>query len=550
MSISRSNQYLAIFFSISFLFLMVYVYCYPRPDSADDLAGYFIYNDDSVTSFFLMHFADSGCLKIPVPYLDQFSPDITIAFTPRDVAQYDGFLVPKYFLGTFFGIGTSIMLYKDIFLIYTPIFTVLMVFGLFLLTRQIFGKIIALISSIIAFGLPCIIIWGSRFDTIGAVQSTFFLLMGFFYFIKFVDTKENRFCLLFTIFFSVSVYYRYPNAMFIIPFVFYILIIHKDIITKQVILLGVVVPVLILIQVLFLNKELYGDYLTTGYLIASRMIGRTLPGTVLRPDDPVGYITSIFGINLGFMMKYLSNYLIYIMPLISFGSLLGSCQILKHRSKNHARYLLGYSLYLLIVILVFYGSHPTSGIGEFIMSASFIRYLLPLYLLIIPAFAYFLIHLSRTKKYLTFVIIFVLIVGHISFSFSSPAGIIDRFNAVSSSKVFSEFVMNTTQPEGLILTQYTDKSLIPDRNIIVAIFLAPPSNGFDFAKDRFYTLPPDEGKIAYNLSLIANKNIPIYITDEFNEAKLNEQFSTYGYKLDAVDPSTSANRLYKLSKYA
>ena len=533
------KSYPTILLIAGFVFFFIYMLSYPRPESADMLCGHTIYVQDNIGVFFIKNYAETGSMKYPIPYYDLLPSNLTTAFTPRDAAQVDGYIVPKYSLGIFVGIGTLVSINKDILLFITPLFAVLSVISLYILTRKIFGAKIGVITSLLAFTIPPMLVHGSRYCTIGAIPSAFFLLIGFFYFIKLLEKRDSKYYFLSTLFLACSIVYRYPTIIYIFPFLFYILFYNREIMKSKKMLIIIVTIICILVPILILNNGLYGSFLTTGYQTAVILTKKTLPYTGvagITPDNLLMHVGSLLDFNPDFFLRYTEMYLIRLIPLYLLGFIMGLLFVKLNNPTKEVKYYCLYTVYIGLITVLFYGSHITHGLEMYTVMASFIRYSILLYLLMMPLFVIFLQKIANFDRRVVVSLISIFVIICLFNSFTLHRGIIDRHNEYQTNTNFYDSVILNTEPDSIIITRSADKILFPDRQTVTAHYMGVKSNDCDLKNRSFFNRPLDFEVIAHKAAYIANQGITVYVTDidydnlhDFKQVLLKE-----GYTIEAL----------------
>jgi hypothetical protein len=522
---------------MALVFFCIYTFSYPRTSSVDSLYG-FENPEDNLCLLFSKQYAETGSFKIPVPYQGQLPRDIQLAFTPRNCVQYDGYIVPKFFIGSLLCWGVIASIDENILLILTPLTAVFVVLALYITARKFFGEIVALITSTIAFVFPVSLWWGSEILTAGFVP-VFFLPLGLYYLVKLSESQEKKYYFLTSLFFASAILCRYEWIILILPLLIYVMFIKRGIGWNKRSLMVVAMAVFSFVPILLINKNLYGGYFTTGYQVEADII------TEATGVSGLGYF---FGFEPGFISRYIRMYIIEFVPLLTIGFIVGLFAIIK--TKNKGRYLAIYTLWVIVISAVYYGSDVTWGFDTYWVNADFTRHLLPGYLLAMPFLAVMIMKLKRMNKAIGISLLSIFAATCVVTAFAGPNGIADRNNGVLANRGFHDVAIEKTESNSIIIIRNYDKILFPDRDILNATYLAFPNSSKIIPKEkRAWDIPPDMQILAKKAEYIANQGIPIYVTElsssalkTFNQALLQD-----GYTTEALGIS-SLTEVYKIVK--
>lgn len=528
MSINK-KLYPIILLVIGIVFFFIYIMSYPRPVSIDRIN--IIEPGNNLILFFINNHLETGTYKYPIPSYGDLPENITRAFTPRDAAQFNSYLVPKYYLGIFVGYSTIAAINRDILLILTPLITIIAILFFYILTKKFFDEKIGLMASLLAFSIPAIWINGLqifRYD----IVSLFFLILGFFYFIQFSEKRNSKYYILSTIFLVTSILYQYTYIIYILPLVLYYIFLIPEIKRKNSLIIVAGIAAFFLIPILLLNNELYGNFLRTGYQMELINVEEALGSSegsflIFRPD---------------FIIKYISMYLIDFLPLLSFGILIGVSALYRNKYETKIKLYGSYFLYIITLTIVIFGSHSSWGLNEYTANAAFLRYLLPAYLLSLPIFVNQILKLNK-RSAISLFSIFIITCFVTTLTYSE--GIIDNNNKIQLMSKSHDLVTSNTEINSVIITIYSDKYLFPDRKTLTAAYLGATNKNIDTKKFRLWEFPLDYEIIGKKASYLANKNISVYILD-ISDKDLEQPLRKNGYMLQ--DMRIERIYLYKLVK--
>jgi hypothetical protein len=252
-----------------------------------------------------------------------------------------------------------------------------------------------------------------------------------------------------------------------------------------------------------------------------------------------------FGFNLKQSLKMFYYYLPRMFPWLFWLGLFGLMmffQKIAKWKKRHYLYLLGYA-FLSIILVFYYGSwrfNDNPDPNSFTIGNSYVRYWLPLYLGCLPFATMALFKLTRlfkNKKIITSlrITIFLFIAAYsVYFVLSgSEEGLIQsKENQINQRSELAK-VLRLTESNSVIITQYHDKLLFPERKVVVGLF-----NDKSLV-DRYARLAAELPLYYYNFTF-PQKDI-----DYLNEKRLAES----GLQIKPVETVTDSFTLYQLNFY-
>src|SRR5204862_114733 len=130
-----------------------------------------------------------------------------------------------------------------------------------------------------------------------------------------------------------------------------------------------------------LNWRLFGGLLSTGYSDAPSSVSSSPFVSLLQK---IAFFAMPSGFHADKMLLNSERYLLFFAPLI-FG--LALISFFAHKQVQHRAYMILFSL-ITAWILIYYGSGTFWGGDGFTMDASYIRYFLPIYVLVTPLAAW------------------------------------------------------------------------------------------------------------------------------------------------------------------
>ena len=426
---------------------------------------------------------------------------------PRSYRSDLGTIKPVSFLGIILIYGTIASLATYRVLPYlTPLLAAVGIIFYFLLIKEIFGKRNALISVMLAASLPPLIYYSAR-SMFHNVPFVVLLIMSFYFAVTMTKGKKSAFeanpvkfklakflldvyAALAGIFLGLAVITRSAELLWLIPvwLVLWLFNIKKVGLIKLLILLTFFA--FSLLPALYWNQILYGSPWRGGYDEMNQSIsniagaGRALVASGAIKNSLVQIKDNVF--HFGFAPKqsfkmlyfYFASMLYWLFWPAVFGSLLFLKKIKKWQ-RRHFCYLTVYTI-IFFILLFYYGSwdfHDNPDPESHTIGNSYARYWLPIYLGAIPLASFFLIKLSNLfrKKYLIygFRVLIIMVVFFISLKFvllGSAEGLIQSVQKQLASRDDYNKILSLTEPRSVIITQYHDKLLFPERKVIVGLF--------------------------------------------------------------------------------
>ena len=322
------------------------------------------------------------------------------------------------------------------------------------------------------------------------------LIVSTRYFFKLLDTKETRYYILTGLFFSLSLFIRPEYVLLVIPLLI-ILLWNRKRIRKTYAVLAVLSLMVSLGPFFILNNELYGSAMLTGQHL-------------LYNNTQAVPISS-------FSMANLVNNsvnLINLTPILFLCAFLGLLCCIKNRI--HLQYTMFLVTCLLILSMYFLSGRilPTD------IHSSYVRYLLPIYILSLPFISYFIFSLKQRSVII--LIVFVILCVNI---FTVIPAINNNLKSVEGYARLSREVVNATEPDAVIFLDYWDKAIFPERKVGLVREL-PEEN---------------RSEILAGIAIkVSEKMVPTYFLIERNfenyiaQKDLENELELRGYKLKGI----------------
>ncbi|MDD3285219.1 MAG: glycosyltransferase family 39 protein [Patescibacteria group bacterium] len=550
----------------------------------------FLSPDETANYFFAKHYAETGSISV-------FEPSNLIAeeiVHPRSVRSDNGWLKPVSFLGIIlvYGqiaswLGTAVIPYL------TPFFAALGIIFFYAFVRKLFGRQVAMISAFLLASFPVYFFYSAR-SMFHNVLFLVFLLAGAYFLLLSLPPRENNrrkfltwrlsakdgftysFSLLAGLMFGGAIGARSSELLWLGPalFIAWLFYARRLGLTRLVFMLAGLV--LALLPVFYWNQILYSSPFFGGYGEMNRSIaamsqagGNFLQSSVR--GDFSQYRSAIevvlnnifyFGYQPYQSLKMFFYYVLKMFPLLSaftfVGFLIFIYRIIQRPKRGAYLYLLVW-LALSLILVFYYGSwhfNDNPDPRRFTIGNSYTRYWLPMYVLAIPLASLFIVSLSRfiasvswprfdfsfrfrPRRFLS-IGLMALIVGAAVFVnldfvfFGSEEGLATLYHNHFIDKANAQAILGLTEEQAVIVTQYHDKQLFPERRVINALLTNDDVNGSLGKMLRFYPI------YYYNFTF-PEKDL-IYLNERrlpqfgfnINPVVHRGQFTLY--RLDKVEP--------------
>jgi len=480
--------------------------------------------DESSNYNFTKLYAQEGRLSFFEKY-NLLSADI---MHPRSYRSDLGWLKPVSFLGIIiiYGKIASLTTYKVLPYL-TPFFAAIGLIFYFLLIKEVFGRRNALFSTLVAACLPPLVYYSAR-SMFHNVLFVVLLIISLYLAVLSVKKKKDgsdikkinpavgaksltavfsRFKAsaasllpdlmagLSGAFLGLTIITRSSELIWLIPvwLTIWLFNLKKFGLTRLIIFLACLW--FALLPAMYWNKILYQSYWRGGYNemnqsiqnifgAGSEMLKIGSVNAAMIKNDLAQIKNNFFHFgwqpvkSLKTLYFYFAKMFYWIFWPAFFGFLMFLTRIKKWRARHYA-YLI--SLFIAAAILIsYYGSwdfHDNPDPKSRTIGNSYTRYWLPIYLGAIPLAGFFFIKLSGLfkKKYLVsgFRGLIIAVIFFISLKFvlvGSAEGLVQSAGKQLASRQDLKQLLEFTEPRAVIITQYHDKLLFPERKVIVGLF--------------------------------------------------------------------------------
>lgn len=386
---------------------------------------------DEVTNYFFTNlYSQTG----EISYSEDLNEVAFGIIRPRSTVYVNGQVAPVKFIGFPLIGGTVGAILSEATRFLIPLLAIIGALFLYLLVRDLFNEKVALLSFLLLFILPPYWYWSSltMFENVAGCAM---LIISLRYFFKLLNTNDARHYLLSGLFFGTSLFIRPDYILFTVPLLAFLLWNRRQI--KMAYALTVLSFIAALGPFFILNKQLYNSFTFTGSHIRYG-ISRQIPISSFS-------MTNLFENSIN---------LIELTPLLFLSGLLGFIYCLKKRV--HLQYIIFAVMCLLTLSLYFLSGRvlPSN------IHSSYVRYLLPVYLLFLPFISYLI--LSFKSKFISILLIFAILVTSI---YIVVPAIDNNIKHVEGYARLNSQIVDATEPDAIIFLDYWDKAIFPARKV-------------------------------------------------------------------------------------
>lgn len=465
------NNYILMFLVV----ISFFIYSYLSLTSP----AYFVSPDENINYFFSKMYAENGTLS----YKEDLNKHTFGIIHPRHTAYFNDKVVPVGFLGMYVIFGGIGSFQKELLLYITPLLGALGILFFYILIKESFNEIIAILSSIFLLVLPPYWYWSSM-SMINNISAFTFLLIGVLYFFRLLKNMKLSYYILFALFIAASLVIRIDYILLLIP-LFIIFLTYYKRFKVTYLFIAMIIFMIVISPVPFLNKQLYGGYLTTGYQLALNEF---------KHDESDLIPLAVPTFKLEIILQTLTKYYIAFLPIFFLGTILGMIKLTK--SKMHITYVF-YVILLSITTIIYWGSGIFYGLdGYAVMFSSYTRYFLPLYVFSLPFLVSFVFSVSRKTRLISILLCTVLIIHSVNLVLFSPQGFLETKQQKEKYQQLNKDIVDHTEQNSLIITNYWDKVIFPDRRVAVPLFL------------------DNDTKLSDNINELIEMNFSIYIMED------------------------------------
>ncbi|MDI6832193.1 MAG: glycosyltransferase family 39 protein [Actinomycetota bacterium] len=462
--------------------------------------------DENVNLFYTRYVAEHNSVIYTNPVNESLDAGI---IRSRGMTYWEGKLVPNLFFGMYFVYGGFEKIFRllhlppSAVLYLNPLFAVLGVWLLYFLVEEVFDAKVAMVSACLLFALPPYWYWSSLFfsNIPGVVLFLAALLFSF----KALNRERPAWYVLAGLFFGLALFVR-PDLVYLYPSVAVLMIVRWRSLRPGYLALAALAFALSIAPLMLLNRYLYGGFLKTGQHLSLAWKG-TVP--------PAGKKPVYLGENVALLLSAV--------PLCLFS--LGGFLLCLRKRKN-----LEYLLLLPVPIMLFAYFFLTGAPGRFNLTVhnSYVRYFIPVYALLLPLFAIFLLRVVRNRH----LVAAALVVFVALCAVTAYPGVLDTRKGAIDLARKADTIFSQTEEYAVIYVNSLDKILFPRRQVAL----------YNFSEQS-------AENAASTSSRLLDMGLPVYVIVE--RASYTNLFSRimekHGCILSVVDP---AQHLYAVIRAA
>lgn len=427
--------------------------------------------DETANNFFIQVFSENGALAVPASFEGE-QGDIVV---PRSIRVVNGQMVPASFLGLIILYGAVTALFGNSFLyLFGGLIAVFGVLGYYILIREIWGSRIAFYSALCLFFFPGWWYYASLSFYPNVLLLTL-VLWSFVIFIIALRSQKTLYSFLSGILIGFALITRLVAFPWI-AFLWILFLIHyskKKLFSARMIVTWLITILFFMSLLLFIQSELYANPFETGYVLSETTYDKTaiftnLYSRVIQPGWNPRIAVSVF-------FNYIAGLFWFIMIPAIFGVAFFLVPKRKRAIKHY--YYIAATAGVALWLINYYGSWiVTDNItpGAVTLGVSYVRYFLPIYLLLIPLAVYgtykfvillFSRPLLRRFAFVFLLTFYILVTFRLTY-FDKNDSLANVHETLLLNELKKEEVLEKTEENAIIVTYRQDKLFFPDRAVI------------------------------------------------------------------------------------
>lgn len=319
-----------------------------------------------------------------------------------------------------------------------------------------------------------------------------------------------------SLFLALAIVCRPPEIIWLLPIFLLFFYFWRPKVSKISAISSFIIFVAIALWALYLNKQVFGGYLMTGY---SNLQGNNLPSEVSANNDNIISWLFPFGLNIILAIKnYLKYFCLLIWPYSIF-ILLGVWTILRDKNKKIERkYLLAYIIISALLVL-YYGSWNfadplVKNLNT--ISISYVRYFLPIFIMSVPLIVLgidFLLNKIKNKSIFSVLIVGILILfSFYQVYFTKNDGWLAQSQYVRGYYQEWQMIKKIVPAKAVIISERSDKYLYPYYRVVVPqgdLPLWPRIKEIYGSVDIYYYSSSDVAQIMATKKIMAQSNLDL-----------------------------------------
>lgn len=425
--------------------------------------------DESANFFFTKLFTENNSLEYPEPLNQKFENTIH----PRAMrVSKNGGLILESFQGIVFIYGMIAKFFGTWSIVYiTSLFSLFGTLYFYKLLKEFFSQKISLFSSLLLLFFPGWWYYNSRsmFHNILFVNLIIFSLYNL---IKSQGEKKYFHIVASSIFLGLALFTRTSEAIWVIPVFILILLFKAPKKSWRHIFVFFFVLTLFFISIFYLNKTLYANIFTGGYVIEGEF--RTLR-SAFKVIFPFGL--SIKKSFIHFFQYYPTLFWWYCVPFF-FGALATIAQW-KEISKSQKQYFIIFFA-VFIFLTLYYGSwdiRDSISPEKITLGTSYVRYWLPIYIFSLPyvasCFEKIFARMQSLRLRVAWSFVFWGIIVFFSYSLvwiKGDESLSHIQKSIQGYYIKREAVSHLIPEDSFIITEKSDKVFFPEFKILIGAY--------------------------------------------------------------------------------
>lgn len=429
----------------------------------------FNWPDANANFYFARIFAEQGSLAVFEP-LNQATGNLLHS---RSINVYLNHLVPVSFLPSIVLFGLVAKIFGTAGLLFlTPLLASLTVYMTYRLVYYIFSDIdLALLVALLFLPLAPWLYF-ANIVMLPTVMFVFLTVAGFLSLALAFREKKWFWWILFSFLLSLAIIIRPTEIVWLAVVVLIVFLKNKNKLDYKKIIPAIAIFVLLVLVSLYLNKITYGSYFATGYFNlqsgeqATEFASSTNYFKLL--IAPFGFDIKQIFYNFGKYFVKL-NWPMFVLALFGFALVV----IRRMKEKKDSIWCsynpINFSVFILLIL--YYASWNIAdplvrNLNN--ISISYVRYFMPLYIMILPLAAHAIKFLAKKSKWLYLIIILLVSAFSFHLAFYSPNdGLMATKENLDTYRQYYLEVHKIVEDDAIIITDRTDKIFFPAYRVIV-----------------------------------------------------------------------------------
>ena len=464
------DGYLMVLILLALIFFVIYGYLSFITSRTDNI----IFNspDETASYWAANNYYNNGNFT-------QFSEPSLVGgdiISPRSLRIVDNYLLPTGFLGMPWLYGSIAKLVNSNYVLpfLTPLFAVLGVLFFYLSLSFVFSKKASFLAAALLFLHPAWWYYATR-SMMPNVLFVALFMIGLYFFLRAIYREKNINYILSGIILGLTLMVRAAEIIWVLPLFILLSLFYIKKINWTSIWLTPIFTITTMLPMFYYNNILFGSPFSLGYQLQ--------PGMEITNFNFLPYLLP-FGVDYNIIKLHVAQYLRdifywqYILTIGGVGLLILS---LYKSSKKYWMNIIAYILILIVVsgiLFVYYGSWQFSDNPNpkaVTIGTSFVRYWLPIYILLLPLVAIPISKIFRKSTLAWGLISAALFITVAGFAYSDvykdkQEGIYAIANTIEQYQEMSDIVTANTEDNAIIISKKSDKIFFPKRDVIYDLY--------------------------------------------------------------------------------